>query len=47
MKEVCGECRYNKYSKDCGCYYCDKEDSYNRGTSTFYDDTCEDWEEKE
>ncbi len=45
--KVCGKCMYNRYSTECGSYYCGNEDSENNGTLTFYDDTCEDFEEKE
>lgn len=45
MKEVCGACRYNRY---CGSEFCcGNEDSDNYGAPTFYDDSCEEWEEKE
>ena len=52
MKECCGTCKYNKrdfyrpqgrgYSEFC----CGNEDSGNYCIPTFYDDTCDDWEEK-
>lgn len=53
MRQICGECKYNKrdYSKpDKECYSkfcCDNEESENYGVPTFYDDTCDDFEEKE
>jgi hypothetical protein len=53
MKECCGNCRYNKrdfskpqnrgYSEFC----CGNEESDNYSVPTFYDDTCDDFEEKE
>lgn len=52
MREVCGTCKYNKrdfskpqnrgYSEFC----CGNEESENYSVPTFYDDTCDDWEEK-
>ena len=52
MKECCGNCKYNKYSPDGkgmrnGKFYCDNEESLEYGTPTFYDDVCDDFEEKE
>lgn len=53
MREICGTCKYNKrnYSNPQGMGYiefcCGKEDSEEYGVPTFYDDTCDDWEEKE
>lgn len=52
VKECCGNCKYNKYSPDGkgmrnGKFYCDNEVSFEYGTPTFYDDVCEDFEEKE
>ena len=53
MREVCGTCKYNirdfskpqekGYIKFC----CGNENSDYCGVPTFYDDTCDDWEEKE
>ena len=42
-REVCGECKYNKYSTT------EKEytDSDNYGIPTMYDDSCDDFEEKD
>ena len=52
MKECCGNCKYNKYAPEGkgmrnGKFYCDNEDSLEYGTPTFYDDSCDDFEEKE
>lgn len=53
MKEVCGNCKYNKrdFSKPQNAGYsefcCSNPDSENYSVPTFYDDTCDDWEEKE
>ena len=45
MKEVCGNCKYNKWFSD--GFYCDNEDSLEYGSPTAFDDRCEDYEEKE
>jgi hypothetical protein len=53
MKECCGNCKHNKrdFSKPQGEGYidftCDNEESTEYGAPTFYDDVCDDWEEKE
>jgi hypothetical protein len=47
MREICGNCKYNRYSREFGDFYCGNEDSFNYEVQTFYDDTCEDYEEKE
>lgn len=54
MKEVCGNCKYNKrdFSKPQNSGYvkefcCGNEDSENYSVPTFFDETCEDWEEKD
>ena len=53
MREICGECKYNKrdFSKPQNSGYaefcCDNEDSDNYGVPTMYDDSCEDFEEKD
>lgn len=53
MRECCGTCNFNKrdFSKPQNEGYaefcCGNEDSDNYGVPTMYDDTCEDWEEKE
>lgn len=53
MKEVCGNCKYNKrdFSKPQNTGYaefcCGNEDSEEYGVPTFYDDSCDEWEEKE
>ena len=53
MREVCGNCKHNKrdFSKpQNSCYSefcCGNEDSDNYGVPTFYDDACDDFEEKE
>ena len=53
MREVCGNCKHNKrdFSKPQDDAYsdfcCGNEDSGNYGVPTFWDDTCDDFEEKE
>ena len=52
MKECCGNCKYNSVDKDRTgmnklVFYCGNEDSTEYGSPTFYDDVCEDFEEKE
>lgn len=50
---VCGNCKYSQYDYDGsgvrrnGGYYCSNESSVNCGVPTFYDDSCEEFEEKE
>ncbi len=49
MKEVCGTCKYNIRSLDGHCnaeLCCNNENSENYAVPTFYDDTCDEWEEK-
>ena len=45
MNEVCGTCKWNCRSD--GEYCCGNDESENYGVPTLYDDSCEDWEEKE
>ncbi len=53
MKEACGNCKYNKrdFSKPQNSVYaefcCGNEESEEYGVPTFYDDTCDYFEEKE
>jgi hypothetical protein len=53
MKECCGNCKYNKrdFSKPQGEeyieFYCCNEDSDEYGVPTLFDDTCDDFEEKD
>lgn len=47
VREVCGTCRWNRYDRDSGDFYCGCDRSENEGASTFYDDRCDEWEEKE
>lgn len=53
MKEVCGNCKYNKrdFSKPQNMGYiefcCGNKDSDMYGVPTFYDDTCGEWEGKD
>ena len=53
LREICGECKYNKidFSKPQNSGYaefcCGNEESDNYGVPTMYDDSCEDFEEKE
>ena len=46
-REICGECKYNKYSTTEKEFYCSNTDSDNYGIPTMYDDSCEDFEEKD
>ena len=46
-REICGECKYNKYSTTEKEFYCSNTDSDNYGIPTMYDDSCEDFGEKE
>lgn len=49
MKEMCSNCKYNKYSRDSNGnrFHCGNEDSLEYGSPTDFDDVCEDWEAKE
>ena len=53
LREICGECKCNKrdFSKPQNSGYvefcCGNEDSDNYGLPTMYDDSCDDFEEKE
>lgn len=49
MREVCGTCKHNKRTFDGHCnaeFCCGNENSDNYSVPTFYDDTCDDWEDK-
>ena len=46
-REICGECKYNKYSTTEKEFYCSNTDSDNYGIQTMYDDSCDDFEEKD
>ena len=46
MEEVCGTCKWNCRTSD-GEYGCGNDESEMYGVSTFYDDTCDDWEKRE
>ena len=52
-EEVCGNCKFSQYDYDgsgmrnSGGYYCCNERSINCGVPTLYDDTCDDFEDKE
>lgn len=45
-KQVCGNCSHNEYNRAEEEFYCGNERSECFGCPTFYDDSCEDWEEK-
>ena len=45
-REICGECKYNKYSTTEKEFYCSNTDSDNYGIPIMYDDSCDDFEEK-
>lgn len=50
MKEVCGNCKYNKWFNDGHSnsgFCCGNENSEYYAIPTMYDDTCDDWSEKE
>ena len=52
MKECCGNCKYNAVYIDATGYgkstfFCDNEESSEYGSPTAYDDSCDDFEEKE
>lgn len=53
MKKCCGNCKYSKRNflnplgKGYVEFYCNNGRSDNYCVPTFYDDTCEDFEEKE
>lgn len=47
MNCVCGNCKYNKYSTTEKEFYCSNTNSGNYGVPTMYDDSCDDFEEKE
>ena len=53
LREICGECKYNKrdFSKPQNSGYaefcCCNEDSDCYGIPTMYDDSCDDFEEKD
>ena len=53
MREICGECKYNKrdFSKPQNSGYaefcCGNEDSDCYGVPIMYDDSCDDFEEKD
>lgn len=46
-QEVCGTCKYNRRDRQTGEFYCGNESGDNYAVPTFYDDTCDEWEEKE
>lgn len=51
--ECCGTCKWNKYDPDGsgirqkGGFYCSNEQSMDCGCPTFYDDGCDEWEDKD
>ena len=47
LREICGECKHNKYSTTEKEFYCSNTDSDNYGVPTMYDDSCDDFEKKE
>lgn len=53
VKECCGNCKYNTvewkgvYITHNISFYCGNENSTEYGSPTFYDDSCDDYEEKE
>ena len=47
MNKVCGNCKYHQFENIDNGYVCVNPDSDNLSDWTEYDDSCEDWEEKE
>lgn len=47
MKECCGTCEYNCYDYSPNQFYCGNENSEMAGALTDYDDTCDEWQEKD
>lgn len=50
MKKICANCKYNiceRNSRNDTQFYCDNEDGEYFGVPTAYDDSCDDYEEKE
>lgn len=45
MNCVCGNCKYNECCN--GVFFCNNEFGENYGVPTMYDDSCNDFEEKE
>lgn len=46
MFGMCGECKFNERDCEDGAYVCRNVFSENYGSPTMYDDTCDDFEEK-
>ena len=47
MDKICGNCEYNQYDTEADDYVCACEDSEAYGISTFYEDTCDNFEERD
>ena len=50
MREICGNCKHNMRVTDGHChseFCCGNEESDKYSVPTFYDDTCEDREERD
>lgn len=50
MREVCGNCKHNKRVFDGHCnaeFCCGNPESEYYSVPTFYDDTCDKWEDRE
>lgn len=45
-ENVCGNCKYNKYDYTTEEFTCDCEESAYYGLETYYEDSCDDFEEK-
>ena len=46
MNETCGNCKYNRYDPVNESFYCGNTDSEYYGCESFYEDTCDEWEER-
>ena len=47
MENICGNCKHNKYDLKDEVFTCNNEDSAYYGLETEYEDSCEDFEERE
>lgn len=46
-EEICGTCKWHQLEDEESGYVCTNPDSDNRADWTEYEDSCEEWEEKE
>ena len=47
MDKICGNCKYNEFDDEIDDYACNCPDSDEYGISTFYEDTCDEFEERD